>query len=1356
MRQTGIILKNEGFALIEPENTEDGPLTPTSDTAPYEMQIKRQGDTFGNGASFDVRLVTGKFGGEQRVRRSPPGGGFMPANFSRPQRIAFREPGNTGHNQYLGQSNIMAKGYIPFRLQDPNYPSGVMTKDKGGSFFSFGGKLIFACQQYELEDNHKLGYVRVYVYNEVSRLFELAYKFDKPVDTYETGQSYQNSSPCLFEAEGELHLAYRAVDRNTSKNIVRIYKADSDLFDWSFKTSFSLRSSVVSYDSFRMRAASGAGAVMIVCYGVFKDLSGEILSDLSEAHDFDSYVSFDGAFSFKNRARSSSNIRVDASNENLESVELSMSLSKLFIPYLPPGTLTERLRDFNVKFDLFYDKVTASFVIVKCGDPPDTGVNPLRNESQVIFARTTSNSFLDWELLAKHELDVFKTLSGQSNPSSPVESSDGADRYSVKDVSVVSGEHGNVLFFVAELEDSTAGVPSVYGVGVALFDFISDDQIPPGSYRDLFAFGSKRHEDYSLVMSVCNFELNGIYSAGAQNGLLKQPDDICAVRHRNQIIYSDRVNVTDTRQIRSGLVVLGLWENLTERFGYETSLPRFFPPGEETGYIVVEGASSTVSWSESEALTEIDCGNNGDVSVVSYVGNSLYSVPDFHNRATRNFFKCRFEILVDAISGDLTVARVATTSGVNGYDLLVNINSSNEASLVLNGSGTLGAPTQIGTLTSGVNEFLFGVGEDVEGEAVAFLFHKEPDSRYWSLLVKESIAEIGNLFQVADFGHVIGATSGDLVCIGSIQLSTYGGGLSLIDGEYRYPAADRFEPFLNWVEDPTGLDMPFVCNGAPLQGNKIELFDGTLLDFYGEDSPQREDTWSSSNSFLKNSVQNVVNDLAHSFWHFSDYQSNNGDPSLVFRDDRGNKVDALSLINVFGVTSFSLTNADYDGNVFTNETSVSVTLPYVLVGATAGSGFRLMTSTSFEPGALKWWNLYLYDTDTSSYLDQYIVIDNSRNVLSLNKTVQSPASNFEFRLVPHSLSFDIGSNFAAADERFWRLDLQGPTDFSVKQLGQVILGKFFDMTPYTTSLNKSVAKDRSDYTSEFGYLYRESVDEKNLVEQAVIECRGMRRGSPDFMYLRGLVFNLQRKTRQCVFVESSDSARSSKPFFMSGGASISQSGHLASVSIPVDIQQYRPKLETNEQSRALSLSISVNRQEDFVGEVFNFAASTNATNPSYEWEFGNGTVSVLQNPTATYSDTGSYLVTCRVTDDDGQVATQRLRVSVIRSAVVSYTLSDDTPGSPVSLTTYTGTLEGFDLNAAKVTNDDVTQVLFIGDNVEFDLDQDGDFDDDVKDIVDRLEAGELSFDFRGIAPGAGSITIHDQNGNSQVFSYTFS
>lgn len=43
--------------------------------------------------------------------------------------------------------------------------------------------------------------------------------------------------------------------------------------------------------------------------------------------------------------------------------------------------------------------------------------------------------------------------------------------------------------------------------------------------------------------------------------------------------------------------------------------------------------------------------------------------------------------------------------------------------------------------------------------------------------------------------------------------------------------------------------------------------------------------------------------------------------------------------------------------------------------------------------------------------------------------------------------------------------------------------------------------------------------------------------------------------------------------------------------------------------------------------------STNASN--YEWDFGNGEVSNLQNPTTTYVNDGVYTITLKVTNEDG-------------------------------------------------------------------------------------------------------------------------
>ena len=90
-----------------------------------------------------------------------------------------------------------------------------------------------------------------------------------------------------------------------------------------------------------------------------------------------------------------------------------------------------------------------------------------------------------------------------------------------------------------------------------------------------------------------------------------------------------------------------------------------------------------------------------------------------------------------------------------------------------------------------------------------------------------------------------------------------------------------------------------------------------------------------------------------------------------------------------------------------------------------------------------------------------------------------------------------------------------------------------------------------------------------------------------------------------------------------------------------------------------------------VGDTMYFANSTSGGDNTYLWEFGDSTISSLENPSHTYGVAGTYTVTLTVTNTQGCAASLQQQVNVLSLPVTSFTW--DTPVCASEVMTFMNT-----------------------------------------------------------------------------------
>jgi hypothetical protein len=117
--------------------------------------------------------------------------------------------------------------------------------------------------------------------------------------------------------------------------------------------------------------------------------------------------------------------------------------------------------------------------------------------------------------------------------------------------------------------------------------------------------------------------------------------------------------------------------------------------------------------------------------------------------------------------------------------------------------------------------------------------------------------------------------------------------------------------------------------------------------------------------------------------------------------------------------------------------------------------------------------------------------------------------------------------------------------------------------------------------------------------------------------------------------------------------------------------------------------------QGYIGEPVQFNGSAENGTPPYDylWDFGDGDISVLQNPTHIYDDAGNYTVTLTVTDDDG---------ITVRDSTWAFIRGDNNPPSSSRITGPTSGKAGVEytycvINVTDPDGDDIWAYFSWGD-----------------------------------------------------------
>jgi hypothetical protein len=440
-------------------------------------------------------------------------------------------------------------------------------------------------------------------------------------------------------------------------------------------------------------------------------------------------------------------------------------------------------------------------------------------------------------------------------------------------------------------------------------------------------------------------------------------------------------------------------------------------------------------------------------------------------------------------------------------------------------------------------------------------------------------------------------------------------------------------------------------------------------------------------SRARNSPDNVTNNISDSIYDFTAQYEVDPSFEIIFKSKDGLPVDCLTLINMVGFYSFDLSCGDYneETGAWSNKVTESYTVPYTRHSVESSEGKTILLDADinyeYQRDQLVGHSVFVFELNSgaiTSVTNHRLIISNFDRIIVLDRPIEI-AENQSIVIVKRNGSFDVPASIGAAHKNYFSLSFSSTDDVSLRAIGEVILGKWIDLSDFHLTASREKVKEFETSTSSMGLLFSGSTQENSGVKDSIsINFTKLQRGTGDADYCMTLFSDVYMLEKNFPILFDYDGKASTE--YVSFADTISYVPDEYDRAITLKLMSQSPKSIPRSNS-ILSNEVKFLNIEAYVGgDTVGFQNSTGSfnlraaplnfdgTGIQYVWNDGNRNIIEGGEVVISYSQFGSYNVQLKAYKDGRQVALASQTLYYVDQTISYYEVEFEEIGSSHQLT----------------------------------------------------------------------------------------